>query len=327
MLNIEFFTIRIIYYVNVNALINNIIYHQRSHKMVKNKVLLPSLLLLFFIYINPACAADYAVAQGDTLWDISQKVGVSVEKIKELNNLKNDLLAIGQVLRLDDTAKSQNTQAESAISNSSNTPPSTYLIKAGDTLGSIAQKFGLTIESIRKLNNIQGDMIYAGQTLALNSDSVSRGYIIRESSANAQIVNDSNGHGRLVDWFNEGINLFKPAQKFTVVDTQTGKTMRFAVLSSGNHCDVEPLTKEDTNIMLDLFTEWTWTPRPVCIQIGEQTIAASLSGMPHTSIENITDNGVTGHFDMYLYNSQPHGSGISVSYVQQHRDAVLKAAN
>ncbi len=295
--------------------------------MIKHKLLLPSLFLLFFVYINPACAADYTVAQGDTLWDISQRNGISVEKIKKINDLKNDSLTIGQVLRLDDTTKFSNNQAKPANSNISNTPPNAYLVKAGDTLGGIAQKFGLTIEGIRKLNNIQGDMIYTGQTLALDSNSVSRSYVDRQNSVDNQVVHDSKRHGRLVDWFKEGINLLKPGLKFTAIDTQTGKTMRFAVLSSGNHCDVEPLTKEDTDTMLNLFTEWTWTPRPVCIQVGEQVIAASLSGMPHTTIENISDNGATGHFDMYLYNSRPHGSGISKSYVQQHHDAVLIAAN
>ncbi len=295
--------------------------------MIKDKLLLPSLLLFFFIYINSAYAADYTVVQGDTLWDISQKNSISVEKIKEINGLKSDLLAIGQVLRLDDTTKTSNNQAKPANSNISNTSPNAYLVQAGDTLGGIAQKYGLTIEGIRKLNNIQGDMIYAGQTLALNINSMSRGNVVREPSLEAQVINDSKTHGQLVDWFKEGINLLKPGQKFTVIDTQTGKTMRFAVLGGASHCDVEPLTKADTDTMLDLFTEWTWTPRPACIQVGGQAIAASLSGMPHTTIENITDNGVTGHFDMYLFNSQPHGSGISTSYVQQHHDAVLKATN
>lgn len=170
-------------------------------------------------------------------------------------------------------------------------------------------------------------MIFAGQTLVLNSSSVSRSYVDRPQAMQAQVADSSTRHGRLVDWFKEGINLLKPGQKFTAIDTQTGKSMRLAVLGGSNHCDIEPLTKADTDTMLALFTKWTWTPRPVCIQVDGQAIAASLSGMPHTNIENITDNGVTGHFDMYLYNSQPHGSGISVSYVQQHHDAVLKAAN
>ncbi|AGK99674.1 LysM peptidoglycan-binding domain-containing protein [Desulfoscipio gibsoniae] len=294
--------------------------------MIKIKMFLTGLLLLFLFNTNPACAADYTVAQGDSLWKISQKYDISVEKIIKINNLQSDLLAIGQVLKLDDTSKSLPTQAVTAKQNTGYTQQGTYIVQAGDTLSSIAQKIGITIEGIRNLNNIQGDMIYAGQTLVFNSSSVSRGYVDRPRNEVPQGESYSNRYGQLVDWFEEGINILKPGLKFTVTDTQTGKTMRFAVLGGSNHCDVEPLTTEDTNSMLDLFKDWTWTPRPVCVQIGGQAIAASLSGMPHTDIENISNNGVTGHFDMYLYNSQPHGSGISKSYVQQHHDAVLKAA-
>ncbi|TYO97026.1 LysM peptidoglycan-binding domain-containing protein [Desulfallas thermosapovorans] len=290
---------------------------------MKNKMLLPGLLLLllFSFSINPAWAAEYTVTRGDSLWTIAQKNNTSVAKLMEINNLKSDFLTIGQVLKLDNKVPSPTNQSNNY------TPGNVYLIQAGDTLSGIAQRFGLTVESIRRLNNIQGDMIYAGQKLLLNSGgSVSRGSVERPGITEMPESGDSSRYGRLVDWFSEGKNLLKPGMKFNATDIQTGKTIQLAVLSSGNHCDVEPLTQEDTNTMLSLFKEWTWTPRPVCIQVGGQAIAASLSGMPHTNIENITGNGVTGHFDMYLFNSEPHGSGISKSYVQQHHDAVQMAA-
>lgn len=289
---------------------------------MKNKMLLPGmlLLLLFSFSINPALAAEYTVTQGDSLWTIAQKNNTSVAKLMEINNLKSDFLSIGQVLKLDNTTPPPSNQSTNY------TPGGVYLVQTGDTLGGIAQRFGVTVESIRRLNNIQGDMIYAGQKLVLNNSGVSRGSVERPRIPETPERGDSSKYGRLVDWFSEGKHLLKPGLKFTATDTQTGKTIQLVVLSSGNHCDVEPLTQEDTNTMLSLFKEWTWTPRPVCIQVNGQAIAASLSGMPHSNIENISGNGVTGHFDMYLFNSGPHGSGISKSYVQQHHDAVQIAA-
>ncbi|WP_347489565.1 LysM peptidoglycan-binding domain-containing protein [Desulfoscipio sp. XC116] len=295
--------------------------------MIKIRMFLPGLLLLLLLNANPACAADYKVAEGDSLWKISQSYGINIDKIMEINNLKDDRLTVGQVLKLDNTSKTTAAQALTANQKDSRTPPGAYIVQPGDTLGGIAQRFGTTAEGIRRLNNIQGDLIYAGQTLSLNGSSVSRGSVERPKNAEALGESNSSRHGRLIDWYKEGINILKPGLKFTATDTRTGKTMRFAVLGGSDHCDVEPLTKEDTDIMLSLFSDWTWTPRPVCVQAGGKAIAASLSGMPHTDIENITDNNVTGHFDMYLFNSQPHGSGISKSYVQQHCDAVLQAAD
>lgn len=93
-----------------------------------------------------------------------------------------------------------------------------------------------------------------------------------------------------------------------------------------NHSDIEPLTADDTGIMKELFGgSWTWTPRPVLILKGDYVIAGSLSGMPH-STNTVNNNGVEGHFDLYMHNASPHGSHVSQNYVKQHREAVLKAA-
>lgn len=305
--------------------------------MFKSKVTLPGLLLTCLLSVNPAHAADYTVAQGDSLWKISQKYNISIEEIMKLNNLKSDLLSVGQVLRLENmplTAPTPVVQEVSAASVAYRPNENSYLVKSGDTLGIIAQRFGVTVEELRRLNNIQGDMIYAGQTLVLKNQ-VSRGYIYRSDSISpaTEVLKDnadpgkdnSSRYGQLVAWFKEGINILKPGKVFNATDTQTGKNIRLIVLGGSNHCDVEPLTKKDTDTMLSLFSKWKWEPRPVSIHVDGKDIAASLSGMPHTNIENVKDNGVTGHFDMYLYKSKPHGSGVSASYVQQHYDAIQRA--
>ncbi|GAB6181502.1 hypothetical protein JCM14036_28210 [Desulfotomaculum defluvii] len=314
---------------------------------MSRKHLLPGLLISLLLSAGPAFASDYTVKEGDSLWQISKKYNISVEKIKSINNLNNDLLSVGQVLSIGETSNIQQqptqnlkttqtiswlpTESTASTVVSQEKLPSTtayrpnntiYKVQPGDTLGTIAQIHGLSIENLRQLNNLEGDLIYAGQTIMLR-DSVSRGGDVNRSDS--LLDNSSTRYGQSVDWFDEGINILKPNRSFTVTDTASGKTLRLQVLGGSNHCDVEPLTKEDTDTMLSLFNSWTWTPRPVCIHIDGKDIAASLSGMPHTTIENIKDNEVTGHFDMYLHNSKPHGSGVSQSYVQQHYDALEKA--
>lgn len=303
--------------------------------MLKGTAILSGLLFSLLLNINTACAALYTVEKGDSLWKISREYNISIDKIVELNNLKSHFLSVGQVLQLNAAPVNVVRQTKSStVTATPNHRPMNhqYLVKSGDTLGGIAKKFAVTVEELRTLNNIRGDTIYAGQTLALKTI-VSRGYINRPEAAKVahnNNVEQGNDHparyGQLIDWFSSGKNILKPGKTISVTDTQTGKTMLFKVLGGSNHCDVEPLTKEDTETMRSLFSNWTWEPRPVCIHTGEQDIAASLSGMPHSNIENINDNNVTGHFDMYLLNSKPHGSGVSRSYVQQHYDALLKAA-
>jgi len=97
------------------------------------------------------------------------------------------------------------------------------------------------------------------------------------------------------------------------------------MLGGYNHIDIEPLTSSDTATMKSLFGNWKWTPRAVVIYINGMNLAASLSGMPH-GVETIGDNGVTGHFDVYMKNSSSHSTTTSTAYIQQHAAMVLKAS-
>ena len=88
-----------------------------------------------------------------------------------------------------------------------------------------------------------------------------------------------------------------------------------------NHSDIEPLTAADTQVMRQLFSTWTWTPRAVVIFKDGMNIAASLSGMPHAH-DTVPNNNVTGHFDLYLSNSLSHNKGLPSQY---HEEMVRKA--
>ena len=90
--------------------------------------------------------STYTVVKNDTLWSISQKFGVSVAKIKELNNLKTDTINPGQKLVLN---------------------AATYTVVKNDTLWSISQKFGVSVAKIKELNNLKTDTINPGQILKI----------------------------------------------------------------------------------------------------------------------------------------------------------------
>lgn len=100
-------------------------------------------------------ASSYTVQAGDTLWLISQKTGVSISEIKRINNLTNDMIYIGQKLLLSESQPSTIIRTENQY----------YSVLTGDTLWIISQKFGLSIEGLKSLNNLTTDMIYPGQRL------------------------------------------------------------------------------------------------------------------------------------------------------------------
>jgi len=95
----------------------------------------------------------YVVRSGDTLYKIANQFNTTVNALKSLNNLMTDVLQIGQVLQLP--------------SSTSSPSPTSYIVKNGDSLWSIANRFGTTPAEIRTLNNLSSNIIYIGQELLI----------------------------------------------------------------------------------------------------------------------------------------------------------------
>ena len=92
----------------------------------------------------------YTVRRGDTLYSIANKFGTTVDTIKRLNNLTSNTLIIGQTLLI-----SEETLPE----------VSTYIVEKGDTLYGIANKFGTTVDIIKRLNNLTVNTLLPGQQI------------------------------------------------------------------------------------------------------------------------------------------------------------------
>lgn len=92
-------------------------------------------------------SAIYTVKKGDTLGAIAKRNGTSVSAICALNNISAEsTLSIGQKLKLSGSAYSAPAQSSSAAQY--------HIVKSGDTLGGIAQKYGTTISKLCSLNGI-----------------------------------------------------------------------------------------------------------------------------------------------------------------------------
>ena len=91
----------------------------------------------------------YIVKNGDSLYSIALNNNTSVDEIKRLNNLSNNIINIGQQLLLSD------------LNNNSDY----YVIKAGDTLYSIARKYNISVDDLKKINNLDNNLLTIGQVL------------------------------------------------------------------------------------------------------------------------------------------------------------------
>ena len=108
-------------------------------------------------YLEPDKQDQYTVQKGDTLYSISQKFNISVNKLKEINNLNTNTILPGQIIIITE--------------NETPPQPTTYKVQKGDTLYSISQKFNTTIDAIKRLNNITSNNIYINQELYIPTSS------------------------------------------------------------------------------------------------------------------------------------------------------------
>jgi membrane-bound lytic murein transglycosylase D len=100
----------------------------------------------------------HVVKSGETLSGIASKYGVSVDNIKNWNNLSSDKITIGQKLIINPT---EQTSSES-------TTQQIHVVKSGETLSSIANKYGVSVDNIKNWNNLSSDKITIGQKLIIN---------------------------------------------------------------------------------------------------------------------------------------------------------------
>jgi LysM repeat protein len=105
----------------------------------------------------------YTVQLGDTLGAIAKQFGVTTKAIIELNSLTNpDVLMVGQELKI------PGPQAASEQGGSGEAAGGVYIVSQGDTLGSIAKRFGVSVAELQELNDIADpDQIFVGQELRI----------------------------------------------------------------------------------------------------------------------------------------------------------------
>jgi peptidoglycan DL-endopeptidase LytE len=118
------------------------------------------LLLLLSIFSTNALAIQYKVKNGDSLYSISKKFGVSVSQIKEINNLQKSKISKNQVLNI-------STKKSAKIAAKSKTKPAYYTVRRGDTLSKIAQKTHQPVKQIMALNHVNSKSLRVGQKLVL----------------------------------------------------------------------------------------------------------------------------------------------------------------
>jgi LysM repeat protein len=96
----------------------------------------------------------YVVEEGDVLFGIAEKYGMTVEELRKLNGLRSNKLFVGQKLRVQRSANLRTSD-----------PTALYVVRNGDTMYIIATKFGLTVEELKQMNNLKDNTLYENMVL------------------------------------------------------------------------------------------------------------------------------------------------------------------
>lgn len=97
----------------------------------------------------------YIVKVGDTLYKVARENNLTVTELKELNNLTDNLLQVGQKLLIDN-----------------NISKNVYKVKNGDTLYSIARRYNISVTELKKLNNLTSNSLSIGQVLNIPKENI-----------------------------------------------------------------------------------------------------------------------------------------------------------
>ncbi|GAB1764862.1 3D domain-containing protein [Priestia megaterium] len=100
---------------------------------------------------SASTSGTYHVEKGDTLWKVAQKHSVSVDELKDANNLTSNIIYPNQELNVA-TIKEM-----------------THKVQQGNTLWSISQQYGVTVDQIKEWNGLKSDLIYPGEQLKIQS--------------------------------------------------------------------------------------------------------------------------------------------------------------
>lgn len=130
---------------------------------------------------TPITGETYTVKSGDTLYGIANRFGLTVNELKQMNNLTTNTLSVGQVLKV-----------KSTISNNDEDENKYYIVKSGDSLYQIANRFGTTVDELKRINNLTNNLLSIGQRLIIPTQKEYQTYTVKKGDTLYTIARNYN---------------------------------------------------------------------------------------------------------------------------------------
>ncbi|NAA67465.1 LysM peptidoglycan-binding domain-containing protein [Enterococcus durans] len=173
----------------------------------------------------------YTVKSGDSVWSVSNKYGISMNQLIQWNNIKNNFIYPGQQLVVSNGSSSSSATPNQTTTNNTNTNTgattntgSTYTVKAGESVWSVANKNGISMDQLIQWNNIKNNFIYPGQQVIVKKGTTqsapTTGQKTYTVKAGESVWGVADSHGitmnQLIEWNNIKNNFIYPGQQLIV---------------------------------------------------------------------------------------------------------------
>ncbi len=110
------------------------------------------LMTMSFILISCSSSKYYTVKKGDSLYTISKKKKIPISELKRINDLDTNYVYSGQKIYLEDSGNSKGGY---------------HIVKSGDTLYGISKKYNVSIKDLKRINNLNSNILYSGNKIYL----------------------------------------------------------------------------------------------------------------------------------------------------------------
>ncbi|MCL6098480.1 MAG: LysM peptidoglycan-binding domain-containing protein [Bacteroidetes bacterium] len=161
----------------------------------------------------------YTIKNGDTISEIAEKYHVSVNEIKNWNNLKSDKLIKGKAISIysdndseNVVAKKSSSNKETSVKKTNDNSDSYYTVQNGDALSTIAGKNNISVKELKALNNLKSSKIKVGQKLLVSNERPSK-----KSDSGKTVAKNSSKENSKIHKVKVGESLWTIAKNYGVL--------------------------------------------------------------------------------------------------------------
>lgn len=268
---------------------------------------------------------EHIVAPREYLNKIAENYGTTAEEIKKLNNLTSNNLKIGQRLKIPSSGGTevvaQDNGAQTLINVPAKQADGMHSVINGETIFTLAKKYGITAYQIRQANNLKDNNLKIGQTLKMPSNIVIDVEVPKSEQnkrVNEVVETAPSGKNSFDYLVTSGEDIYSIAKKFklTTYQIKTANNLTSSKLAVGQKLLIpkppEPLSVNEASIEAQTESPDSLTLKDPKLRRDPSVYGLSQSEQKGMGIW-ISDQDLDGSKMLVLHRTAPIGTVIKIT--------------